>query len=184
MVPGHEALASGVQQYCPLAADSLGDQEGRGAGPAQGRGVKLDELHVHHFGAGPEGQGDAVARSHGRVGGVPVHLPGAPGSQHQEATGEGEALAAGPVQGLKPHRPSALDHDGRGQAVLPHGYAGLAHGAGQRRFDMGTGGVAAGVEDAGQRVAPFSGQGHLPLYGVEGDAQAHQVLDGLGRLLY
>ncbi len=46
MVARHEGFAGGVSEDGALAADRLGDEEGRRAGQPQGRRVELVELQV------------------------------------------------------------------------------------------------------------------------------------------
>src|SRR3972149_3029366 len=53
---------------------------------------------------------------------------------------------------------------------------------GEGELDVGAGGVAAGVEDAGRRVRPLPGEGDLAVLGVERHAEAHEVVDAVGGL--
>ena len=48
---------------------------------------------------------------------------------------------------------------------------------------MGAGGVAAGVEDAGERVGALVAESDLAVEGIEGDAEADEVVDAVGGLL-
>ena len=48
---------------------------------------------------------------------------------------------------------------------------------------MSAGGVAAGVEDAGDGVGALAGEGDLAVEGVEGDAEADEVVDAVGGLV-
>ena len=68
--------AVGVAQDAAVAADRLGDQQAaHRRRPHHAGRVELDELHVDQGGAGPQGQGVAVAGVLPRVG---RHLPGLP----------------------------------------------------------------------------------------------------------
>src|SRR3990172_9268082 len=53
---------------------------------------------------------------------------------------------------------------------------------GEGELDVGAGGVAAGVEDAGRRVRPLPCEGDLAVLGVERHAEAHEVVDAVGGL--
>ncbi len=70
-----------------------------------------------------------------------------------------------------------------GQAVLEDGDAGLPGDAADGELDVGAGGVAAGVDDAGLAVGALTAQGDLAVQGVEGDAEADEVGDAVGGLL-
>ncbi len=50
-------------------------------------------------------------------------------------------------------------------------------------LDVGAGGVAAGVDDAGARVGCFPPQRHHAIDAVEGHAEAHEVGDAVGGLV-
>src|SRR3990170_2742813 len=53
---------------------------------------------------------------------------------------------------------------------------------GEGELDVGAGGVAAGVEDAGRGVGALAGEGDLAVLGVERHAEAHEVVDAVGGL--
>ncbi len=60
-VVGHEPMAFNVAQQATLSPDRLGNQKRGHAGQAYGRGMELEELHVHDLGPSLIGQGYAVA---------------------------------------------------------------------------------------------------------------------------
>ena len=67
-VAEHEPLALGVAQHPSVAADPLGHEDAaHRRRPHHARRVELDELHVDEIGAGPQGEGVAVARVLPRV---------------------------------------------------------------------------------------------------------------------
>src|SRR3990172_13358688 len=85
---------------------------------------------------------------------------------------------------LRPYvRVRIAQQDLRGQGVLQDGDVAVL---GQRRegeLDVGAGGVAAGVEDAGGGVRAFPREGDLAVLCVERDAEAHEGVDAVGGLL-
>ena len=95
----HELLPVRVDEPRPLAAQGLGQQETGRALDGQGRGVELDELHVEQRGPRAQRHGHAVARGHGRVGGLAEHLARAAGGQ-QRGPGQDPHLVRGP--GVRP----------------------------------------------------------------------------------
>ena len=91
MRPDHETLAGPVEQVGALAAQRLGDQQGRVLLAVERRGMELHELHVAHHGARPVGHGVPVARRDQGVGGAREDLADAPAGEHdrpREAHGE------------------------------------------------------------------------------------------------
>ena len=90
----HELLAVQRAEHGAIAAHGFGDEErGAVARMIQGRGVKLDELHVFHRSLGTVDHGNAVARSHQRVGGVQIYGFAATGSHDSHLGEEGVHLA-------------------------------------------------------------------------------------------
>jgi subtilisin family serine protease len=74
----------------------------------------------------------------------------------------------------------AFQQDLGGQGVFEHCDAGEAGEGGEGELDVGAGGVAAGVEDAGEGVGALAGEGDLAVDGIEGDAQTDEVVDAVG----
>ena len=89
MTPGHDRPSRRVDQHRAGSAQRLGDQGALTAGPVlpQHRRMKLHELDVPQFRAGPGGQGQAVAGHPGRAGGGRVGLAEAAGGQHDRGRG-------------------------------------------------------------------------------------------------
>ena len=88
VIPVHEAFLVAVQQICPLAADSLRDQETlSGVVVVECCGVKLDQMQVPNLRTVFIGKCNAVAGSDLGIGGEPVDPSDAAGSQyHKVAT--------------------------------------------------------------------------------------------------
>ena len=187
LVPGQELvdepLAVGVADQRPVAAQRLRQQRpGHRRVVERGR-VELHELDVGDGRAGAEGHGDAVA---GRQGGVGRHgeaLPGAAGGDDRVA---GSDLGRRPVGRPRRHayRPSRLHEEVERQPALAH-FCGCRLDRGDERpLDLGAGGVTAGVQHAGGRVAPFARQrepGRLAVAGlVEDRAHGDELTDALG----
>ena len=92
IVVGHETMAVAIDQVRAFAAGGLADQAAAAAGDVQHRGVKLHELDVAQLGPRAIGQGQPVARGHGRVGGFAIDLPCPAGGQDR-LLGPDERLA-------------------------------------------------------------------------------------------
>src|SRR3972149_1127663 len=75
------------------------------------------------------------------------------------------------------------EEDLGGQRELEDGDAGLAGDGGKGELHVGAGGVAAGVEDAGEGVGALAAESDLAVEGIEGDAEADEVVDAVGGLL-
>jgi len=63
--------------------------------------------------------------------------------------------------------------------VFEDGDAFEAGDGGECEFDVGAGGVAAGVEDARRRVRALGGQRDLAVHGVERHAERDEVADAV-----
>ena len=177
VVAGHEGLARVVTEDGPFAADGLGDEESRCALEAEGGWVELVELDVGDFGAGIEGQGDAVSGGHLGIRGMREQLAGAAGAEHHSggfvvlrgAGLEGDGLDAGHA--------AALDCQGSDEGVIEDRDLRVADGGAQGGLDGGAGAVAAGVEDARVAVSGFPPECDFAAEGVEGDTVVDEVPD-------
>ncbi len=187
----HEAVAVGVHEVGALAAHRLRDQGllalGARAEPEHG-GVELHELEVGDLGAGPQGQGDAVAGGDGGVGGGGEHLAHAAGGQdHGPSPYGADAVVlalAHDVQGDPGRAALGVLEEVEDEGVLDRLDARLAHGVDQGAGDLGAGGVAAGVGDAVAVVAALAGQQDLAGagVGVEAGAGRDEAAHGVGAL--
>ena len=182
MVVGHEGPALGVPKHRPLPSHGFGKQEGGRALYAEGRGVELVELHVHHPGAGPEGQGHAIARGHFGIGGVLEKLARPASADNNVPPAEGLALARFAVQGFHGHGTPVFGHQASGQRVFQDINVGLGNPRGQREFDVLAGGIAPGVKDTGAAVGSLHTQGNFAVAGVERDAPLDEAGNPLGPL--
>ena len=181
-VPLHEPPLLGIEQDAALAAHCLRDEEGRRAGQAQGGGVELEELHVHDLGAGPESQGDAVAGDDAGVRGDAVEASRAASGEHEVAAGDPLPRAGREVEHVYAAHRAVFDHGVARQRELADGDAPASRRVEQRGFDVPAGRVAAGVQDAGHRVRSLPRQDDLALHRVEGDTEADEVGDAVGRV--
>ena len=67
--------------------------------------------------------------------------------------------------------------------MLQDRHAGVPREVAERELDVGAGGVAAGVDDAGAAVRALPAQRHHAVDAVERHAEAHEVGDAVGRLV-
>ncbi len=184
----HEAVAVGVDEVGALAAHRLRHQRllalRVGAEPEHG-GVELDELQVGDLGAGPQGEGDAVAGGDGGVGGRGEHLAHAAGGQ-DDGPGPYRADAVVPAFAHDVQRDARRTAVGvleevQDEGVLDRLDAGRAHGLDQGAGDLGAGGVTTRMGDAAAVVSALTGQQDLAGLGVGveagagGDEAAHRV---------
>src|SRR5512139_2291441 len=115
--------------------------------------MELDELHVHDLCASPKRQSHSVACGHFRVGGVLEQTSCATGSQNKPVAGE---LLLGPgtaVERFDASDQAIFNEDVSGQAVLQNLDPGLADPAAQSNLDVLSGGIPAGMNDAGYSVS-------------------------------
>jgi hypothetical protein len=105
---------------------------------------------------------------------------GAPGSEDQKTAGELQLRVGAAVQGLDAFQDAFVDEHPAGEAVLQDGDAGHPGQAAQRELEVGAGGVAAGVEDAGDAVRSLATEGDLAVESVEGHAATRS--DAVGGL--
>jgi hypothetical protein len=126
--------------------------------------MELVELHVGQLGAGAGGEGDAVAGGYGGVGGVGVDLACAAGGDEDGAGGDSLRVVGRSAAMRAGNRQiGADDAAAGGDQAGDHGPLGKADalvdaGKGdQGTADLGAGGVAAGVQDAGERMSAFAG---------------------------
>ncbi len=142
--------------------------------------MELHELQVGDLRSGAQGERDPVGGGHRRVGGGAVELAEAPGGQQDG----GGADHAGHAVGVE-HR-QAGDTARPAPQHLDRGVAGeegrTAAGGGQQgAFDLGPGGVPAGVDDPERGVAPLPRAVEPPVGApVEDSSQVPQVGDGGG----
>ena len=141
--------------------------------------MELIELHVGELSAGLCGQGDAVAGGHGGVGGVAVDLARSAGGDEDSARADplqNALRAAFAVEQVGPDHAAICDDQagdrgpfGKTNALVDAGKGG------QRAADLGAGGVAVGVQDAGQGVRAFAGAQQFARFGIEGRAPLDQL---------
>lgn len=150
----HEAVAVAIDEVAAFAADGFGDEGAACAGDVEGRGVELDHLHVLESRAGAVGHGVTIGGRDLGIGGLAEELT-------RPAAGEDGAL--GPDEG-----DFALDEGDCadtlaliGEEIDDEGGFGDADGfAALNGVDEGlgkffSGGVAVGVNDAGEGVTAF-----------------------------
>ena len=124
--------------------------------------MELVELHVGEFCACKGGESDAVASSDGGVGGIGIDLA-CPASSDEDGAGADALRFWIGNMGAGGSQIYSDDAAARSDEVCRHGPLGKADplvGAGkgdERAADLCAGCVAAGVEDAGQRVSTFAG---------------------------
>ena len=147
--------------------------------------MELDELHVGQDRSGAQGGRDPVAGGQGRVGGVGEQLAGAATGQHDRAGPDQVGAAVGPEE--RPGDPAVVGDEVDQEGVLDAAdRRGGPHRLGQGPLQLGSGGVAAGVDDPRARGAALPGPGLLSWarrVGVEADPSGEQVGDGLAPLL-
>jgi hypothetical protein len=134
--------------------------------------MELIELHVGELGAGTGGEGDAVAGSYCGIRSVGVDLARATGGNEDCARGDsvgvrdgGVGAGYGQVCGdyAATFGDEAGDHGPLGEADSL-----VSAGEGdERAADFSAGGVAAGVENAGQRMSTFASAEELAGLGIE-----------------
>ena len=178
----HEPVPAGVAQHRPLAPHRLAHQRERAVAEGERGGVELHQLEVGQRRAGPGGQGRAVGRRPGGVGGArvePAHA--ARGERHRPR----RARARPPVGAGRPEA---------GRAAVAHQHLDGALALGEldarvgpqrgreRGDDVGPGRVAAGVHDARRRVGALARQPQPSAAAVEGHPAGEQLGD-LGRPL-
>ena len=99
VIPGHEALAIGIDQMRALTAQRLRQQKPRRARDIQRGGMELHEFQVGHLRARVPRQRHAVAGGDRGVGGVAKHLAGAAGGEQDgrrfDLLGAARTLEAG-----------------------------------------------------------------------------------------
>ena len=169
---GHKPLPAAIEQDRPFPAHGFRNQGERILRGIEGRGVKLDELHVRQPCTGPVRDGEAVTGGHLWIGGVSVNLT-APASgehgrvRHQFHGPTGEAGAhprtLDPVFILIQEQ---IEHPGHFNHLNVRC---LAHFGHQRAGNLGAGLVAVGVHDAVAGVCRFLPQLEVAV-GVEIEA--------------
>ena len=173
----HEAMAITIDQPGALAASGLADQVTAAAGDVKHRGMKLHELHVAQLGAGPIGDGCAIAGGYGRIGRFAVELPG-PAGGHDGGLRPDHGLA---MQTIPDDRPAADTLPGKQidrEGMLPNlNLWPLFHLGGDRADDLPAGGIAEGMGDAVAAVAAFASQGQMPVDPVKIRSIGDQLLD-------
>ncbi len=156
----HEAMAVAIDEIGAFAADGFGDEGAAGAGDVEGGGVELDHLHILERCAGTVGHGVTVGGGDAGVGGFAEELSGA-------AAGDDGALGPDEVD-------FALDGGERADALAligeqvdderhfrdADGFAGF-DGVDEGLGEFFAGGVAVGVDDAGEAVTPFEAEGEV-----------------------
>ena len=111
----HEALALVVAQVAALAAAALGHEDARGH---QTRRVELEELRILQSQARAVGDGLSVARDGLRVSGETIEVPQSPGGDQKSLAAQNEELARGSIVERKAGETSAVEEQGRGEALV------------------------------------------------------------------
>ena len=159
---------------------SASDSSGRGIARVVQRGrVELDELDVGDGHAGPQRHGDAVAGGLDRVGGDREQLAGAAGGEQHVGGPHLDAAAVG-VEGGDARGSGRPRRSGRGRSGARSTAAAVRlHGLDQRPLDLGAGGGAAGVHDAGQASGRPRGPARARPCGVavEHGAEGDELVD-------
>ena len=142
----------------------------RGAPESECGGMELVELHVGQLGSGLRGESDAVAGGDGGICGVRVDLACAARCDEDGSRGERDVARCGVRLRSAQRGPgwlgagqigaddAAVGDDETGDAG-PLGKADALVHAGkgdERAADLGACGVAAGMQDAGQRMRAFA----------------------------
>ena len=121
------------------------------AGPQHGR-VELHELDVGERRAGAQRHRQTVGGGDVRVGGGRVQMPGAAGGQHDRGRPDQPDPAVGRQHGTA-RGPDRDPSSTTSSATWPASTVGSPAARQQRPFDLGAGGVAAGVDDPVRRCA-------------------------------
>ena len=178
----HEAPALGIAQQRAMTAQRLGEQRAGHGRMVQRRRVELHELDIGDRHAATQGHGDAVPARRRRIGGHRVQLSRSPTGQHDMRSPH-LVRAAARVQRHHALAATALHEEVDGEPPLEQGGGRLPHGLDQRTLDLGAGGGAAGVDDAGGRVAALAGEGEAaPGVRVEHRSQGDELLHPAGSL--
>ncbi len=184
----HEAYAVGVDQVGALTAHRLGDEGllalGVGAEEEHG-GVELHELEVRDLGAGAQGQRDAVARRHGRVGGRREDLAHAAGREDDRGSVHGaHAVVLALAHDVQAHARGAavgVRQEVQDERVLDRAQAPRAYRLDERPRDLRPGRVAARVGYPAAVVTALAGQLQAALLGlVEVGAGLDEPAHGVG----
>ena len=162
MIPGHEPFSPGVVQEGARTPDRFRNQEAGPAGNGQGRGMELDEFHIHQFRSRPAGQSQAAAGGPLRIGGVGEEPSHASRGQYHPI---GRQTDRPPLVECHGALAAALpDQEIRYIAVFQGGDPFFFPGNGPEspgHFRPGT--VPIGVDDPVPAVAAFPSQGQGPV---------------------
>ncbi len=179
MVKGHEPLPVDVAQKSALPPDRLSDEKpGSPAAIERGR-VELDEFHIDQDGPGAKRNGHPLAGRDRRVGTLAVQAAGSPRGEHDRRPVE--ILGGGAIGPRDDGRECSGGgaSEGSEHRALPRFNARFKNPRAQRLFDVQSGRVTAGVDDACARVSRLAAERNLPLHGVEGNPVADEVRDAV-----
>ena len=146
--------------------------------------VELDELDVGARHAGPQGHGEAVPRRLERVGGRGEELTRAAGRQQHVVRAD---LVDRTVVGQRDHAHAraVLHEEVEREPALPARHGRRPHPVDQRPLDLGACGGAAGVDDAGLRVAAFASELQPPVVvAVEDRPHGDELVDAARALVH
>ena len=175
----HEREAIVVAQDRAFAAQRLRQQQTRARRVVEGSWVELHELHIGHCDAGPKGHRDAVAGGDRRIGGDREALACATGGDHRVA-GPHLTRRAGGVERAHANRAATLHQEVGDEPALADFDVEFARRGREGALDLGAGGVAACVDDAGDGVPAFTGLGQGRAEGVESGAERDQLTNAVG----
>jgi hypothetical protein len=143
--------------------------------------VELDELHIHNFRPGPEGNGYAVPRGYLRVGVMLKEPAQAPGGQDHHLTAKDPEGAPVPVVGQHSVAGVFPHQQVHNVVVFQHfDVIVLLDAPGQHPLDLRPGGVTAGMQDSPPAVGSLPGQAQALAVAVKYGAQADQFPDPVG----
>jgi hypothetical protein len=182
----HEAVTIFAAKVGVFAADGFGDEEWRAVREGEDRRVELGELDVGDRDTGAEGNGEAVGGGTGRVGGRRPELTGTTGGDDNRLGFQQRGCFTGCEFGNQPGAAVAGDGEIDGEGSLPDIDGGaIANGGDESAFDLGAGGIAAGMEDATAAVGGFAAEKNLAgrVIAVELGADIEEPIDGLGSTL-
>ena len=128
----HEATAVGIQELRAFAPQRLRDEEDGDAREAQRGRVELHELHIHHFSAGPVGDGNTITGCNLGIRAHAMELAAAARGEDDRAALERLLRVRPRIQRADRNGPTALDEHLLDEAILLNGNAGHAREGGER----------------------------------------------------
>jgi hypothetical protein len=172
----------GVFQDTTFSPDRFRNEEWRHTRHAQSGRMKLEEFHICDGRPGIIGKSNTVSGGDRGIGIVFEELSGTASSQNKATAGKFLGAARPAIQDAYAGNRTFFQEYFRGQEILQYLNMGRTDTLAQRYLDMFTGGIPARVQDAGNTVRGFHGQGDLTLQGVKRNTVPDEVGNAGGRL--